>query len=367
MNNPYKGIKIEYHILQSFPVSCLNRDDVGAPKTAMVGGTVRARVSSQSWKRAVRTCMQEAGLSLGKRTRLIKQMICEACRAQGATEEQAKLCGKKIEGAFIKGSDTEKEDKELHTSVLIFLSPSEAKKLAEKFKEHGFNPEEVITQTVQKAAAKEVEAILGKPVFQVDGLDIALFGRMVADAPSMHVEAAASFSHAISTHRVGNEIDFFTALDDYAVDPGSAHMGSLEFNAATYYRYISLNLGQLWENTNGQQIEEMVESFTKALYLAVPIARQTTMSAASPWEFARICIRKGQRIQVPFETPVKKVDNGGFSESSKKELCDYLEKKEAISGSLYGKLAQFDFGEDAGFPIDQLITDMQKALPGDGS
>ena len=45
---------IEMHILQSFPVTCLNRDDVGAPKSAYFGGVSRARVSSQSWKRAIR-------------------------------------------------------------------------------------------------------------------------------------------------------------------------------------------------------------------------------------------------------------------------------------------------------------------------
>jgi CRISPR system Cascade subunit CasC len=51
--NSFRNLRVEYHILQAFPVSCLNRDDVGAPKTAMVGGTQRARVSSQCWKRQV--------------------------------------------------------------------------------------------------------------------------------------------------------------------------------------------------------------------------------------------------------------------------------------------------------------------------
>lgn len=78
----------------------------------------------------------------------------------------------------------------------------------------------------------------------LDALDIALFGRMVAKAADMNVEAAASFAHAISTHRVSNEVEFFTALDDLQEEPGSAHMGSLEFNSATYYRYVSL----IWAN-----------------------------------------------------------------------------------------------------------------------
>ena len=57
--NPLKSVHIEFHILQSFPVTCLNRDDVGAPKTAMIGGSLRARVSSQCWKRQIRLTMHE--------------------------------------------------------------------------------------------------------------------------------------------------------------------------------------------------------------------------------------------------------------------------------------------------------------------
>ena len=64
---------IELHILQSFPVSCLNRDDVGAPKTATFGGVNRARISSQCLKRAIRELAQEMSPTLfaGNRSRLI--------------------------------------------------------------------------------------------------------------------------------------------------------------------------------------------------------------------------------------------------------------------------------------------------------
>src|SRR5690606_22725177 len=135
----------------------------------------------------------------------------------------------------------------------------------------------------------------------VDALDIALFGRMVAKAAEMNVEAAASFSHAISTHKVSNEVEFFTALDDLQTEPGSAHMGSLEFNSATYYRYISLDLGQLAQTLGEDDMTRAVEAFTNALFVAVPNARQTTQSGASPWEFSRVLLRRGQRRQVPFE------------------------------------------------------------------
>ena len=69
--------KIEFHILQSFPVSCLNRDDVGSPKTAVIGGVTRARVSSQCWKRAVRLSLRDLGVKLGLRTKKIEQTLTE--------------------------------------------------------------------------------------------------------------------------------------------------------------------------------------------------------------------------------------------------------------------------------------------------
>ncbi len=89
----------------------------------------------------------------------------------------------------------------------------------------------------------------------------------------MNVEAACSFSHSISTHKVVNEVEFFTALDDHPEAPfGSAHMGSLGFNSATYYRYICLDLGQLYQTLAGQGMLGAVDAFAKALYLAVPAA-----------------------------------------------------------------------------------------------
>lgn len=192
----------------------------------------------------------------------------------------------------------------------------------------------------------------------VDALDIALFGRMVAKAADMNVEAAASFAHAISTHKVSNEVEFFTALDDLQEEPGSAHMGSLEFNSATYYRYVSLDLGQLAQTMGEEDLQKAIAAFTQALFVAVPNARQTTQSGASPWEFARVMVRKGQRLQVPFEKPVKACE-GGYLQPSIKELTSYLDKKEKLSGSLFGKQGAYDWGEDENFSIDHLIDKLQ--------
>lgn len=339
MTNPYTNTRIEFHILQSFPVTCLNRDDVGAPKTAVIGGSTRARVSSQSWKRQVRLAMQDFGIKLGIRTKKVEALMAEACMAVGATEEQAHKCGEKIAKA-------------LSDDTLLFISHTEAKAFAQYANELEFDAGKIKDKDLAKIAKKALNPA-------VDALDIALFGRMVAKAADMNVEAAASFAHAISTHRVSNEVEFFTALDDMQDEPGSAHMGSLEFNSATYYRYISLDLGQLAQTLGeGADLKPAIEAFTKALFVAIPSARQTTQSGASPWEFARVLVRQGQRLQVPFETAIK-AEQGGYLQPSVEALKMYLDKKEKMTGSLFGKQGSYDWGEDENYSVDQLITDLQ--------
>lgn len=370
MTNAYRNTRIEYHILQSFPVTCLNRDDVGAPKTAVVGGVTRARVSSQCWKRPVRLTMKDLGLPMGTRTKLIGLLIAKKCKEFGASEEQAEACGQVIERIFIKEEKKakgRKKDQEVEEATaddddndtLLFLSPREVEIIANAFQENGFSSEGVITAKDQKKQAAELAKLIGKPDEVVNAVDIALFGRMVAKAADMNVEAAASFAHAISTHRVSNEVEFFTALDDLQSEPGSAHMGSLEFNSATYYRYVSLDLGQLAQTLGEEELKKAIAAFTQALFVAVPNARQTTQSGASSWEFARVLVRKGQRLQVPFETPVQKSREGGYLQPSIEALKSYLDKKEKLFGSLFGKLDSCDWGEDEDFSIDELIAKLQ--------
>lgn len=341
MNAKEKLPIIEYHILQSFPVTCLNRDDVGAPKTAIIGGYTRARVSSQCWKRSVRLALRNSGARMGIRTKKVETLFHDECIKLGASEEQAKRC-------------SELMAKELVDDTLLFISSSEATRFAEFAKEKLFDAKQLEGKEIIKVGKKAVAPA-------IDALDIALFGRMVAKAADMNVEAAASFSHAISTHKISNDIDFFTALDDLQEEPGSAHMGSLEFNSATYYRYVSLDLEQLKDTLGKEGLKEAVRQFSEALFIAIPQARQTTQSGASPWEYANVTVRKGQRLQVPFETAVKRGE-GGYLAASIAALKDYLTKKKKLCGSLYGELACFEWGEDENYSIDKLISEVQGSL-----
>ena len=349
MSSKFTGRHLEFHILQSFPVSCLNRDDMGSPKSAVIGGVQRARVSSQCWKRAIRLEMHKLGSPIAQRTKFIVSVIEEKCLSLGASPEQAAACGEWAAKSFTKTV------KDGVSDTLFFISDSEAVKVAEAFRDNQFK--EIKDKDLQKICKNAVN-----PAH--DGLDIALFGRMVANAADMNIEAAAAVAHAISIHKVASEIDFFTAVDDCRKEDqsGSGHMGSLEFNSATYYRYISLDLGQLAESMKTEDIAPAVEVFTKALFLAFPIARQATMSAATPWDYAIVTLRKGQRLQLPFNSPVKTsrefpdIVSAGIAEMKRRyDSCKDL------YGSLFGLEFEIEFGEGHnGF--DAMLEGILKAV-----
>lgn len=341
--NPLNNTRIEFHILQSFPVTCLNRNDSGAPKTAIVGGVNRARVSSQAWKRPVRLAMQEYGTKLGMRTKHISEIITKKCIEENASEEQAKNCGDIIASHI--GKDT-----------LLFFTETEAKAFAEYAAEKDFDATNLKEKETHKVAKKALNLAM-------DGIDIALFGRMVAKNADLNIEAACSFSHSISTHKVNSDLDFFTAVDDnpMGIDTvsGSSHIGFLEFNSATYYRYVSLDLGQLYQSLSGQNMASAIESFVKALYVAVPIARQSSMAGFSAWDYAKVLVRKGQALQASFEKPVK-AKGEGYLEPSIEALNYDLAKKEQVAGSLFGKKAEIELPPNN---IDDLIAQLQTFLP----
>ncbi len=348
MTNKFTGNVVEFHILQSFPVSCLNRDDVGSPKSAIVGGTERARVSSQCWKRAVRLKLQELGVKTACRTRLVTKAVAEQCEKLGAMPEQAAACGEAAAKVFTKKVENGVSD------TLLFISETECAELAKFFQEKEFAADSG-EKDLQKVCKKAINPAL-------DGLDIALFGRMIASAADLNLEAAASFAHAISTHQVVSEVDFFTAVDD-CEKQGSAHMGSLEFNSATYYRYISLDLGQLMENLRTEELDEALEAFAKALFLAVPEARQSTMSAACPWEYAVVTVRKGQRLQLPFNTAVRtSKERPTLFEASKAELNAQLVNYEKMYGSLFGLRTRLELGLGLDASIDDLVAGLKQAV-----
>lgn len=299
---------LELHILQSVPVACLNRDDFGSPKTALFGNVQRARVSSQCWKRAARELMQDDAPALfgGQRTRLILEPLYQMLQKNGLGEEDAR------KGAEDLGSALSKLDTPpVRVKTLFFTSPLELEALAKAYVSGG-------------NAKKAVKELAKNPL--KDAADIALFGRMVASDHSLTLEGAAMFSHALSTHRVSNEIDFFAAVDDLQSDEesGAGMTGTLEFNSATYYRFAALNLDLLAQHLSALPVterREVVCNFVSATLRAVPDARKNSMNAATLPSYVLLTVReKGHPVQLvnAFEKPVW--TKGGLMEESIRRL-----------------------------------------------
>jgi len=311
---------IELHILQSFPVSCLNRDDVGVPKTATFGGVTRARISSQCLKRAIRLHAKELcpGLYAGERSKLIVKPIAEAAERHGASVEKAHEVSRKFCHELATFDESAFKNKGiLKVKTLMFLSPFEREEIGKELAAiiGQSKDAKALDKKIKSAAAKVHDAKLK------DAADIALFGRMVATDHSLTLEGAAMFSHALSTHRADNEIDFFTAVDDrQREDPtveeedraGSGMMGTLEFTSAVYYRYVGLNLGLLGDTNHLGEFptkdrQTVVDTFLRAALLAVPGARKNSMNAHTlPGYVLGLVKEKGQPLQLinAFEKPV---------------------------------------------------------------
>lgn len=383
---------LELHIIQSVPVACLNRDDLNSPKTAVFGGVQRARVSSQSWKRAIREMadkeFDQQGQFKGKRSRLFIEQISKQLGVLGENEESSKalaFCA----GHYLAKLDPKQEGK---VKTLVFLSPLEyeifanllfsleddnkkqlveavalvdTSKLAadedgdDEVEEDVEKPKKGEKKLSTKAFSKLVTKILKSPVEKAfkgekkeakslpkDAADIALFGRMVANDHSLTVEAASMFSHALSTHKADNEIDFFSAVDDLQPkeESGAGMTGTLEFNSATYYRFAALNLDMLADadhlgSMTQTERQSVVKTFIEATIKAIPGARKNTMNANTlPVYVLGVVREKGHPIQLvnAFENPVHQ-SQGYAAKSVEQMILEYAKLKET-----WGIEATFD-------------------------
>ena len=198
-----KRLYVDVHILQTVPPSCLNRDDTGSPKTAVYGGATRARVSSQSWKKAMRDMFKDIfpAKDLSMRTKRIVSMVTDEINILGGVDDPEKAAQRIMGAAGLKIKSVDKG-----TDALFFLSNAQAHALAKLAIE---DPE-----TIKENPSKEAKSKAQKALKDPPGIDIALFGRMVADAPTLNTDACAQVAHSISTHKVSAEYDYFTAVDD---------------------------------------------------------------------------------------------------------------------------------------------------------
>ena len=256
---------VQLHVLTSHLPSNLNRDDTGRPKTALVGDTMRLRISSQSQKRAWRTSdIFEVSLAgqLGTRTKLMGKEIYQTLKKAGIAEKAAREWTKAIAARFGKmKSDKKTEgDADLEIEQLAHFSPEERAAI------------ETLTQTCAERGSAPTEPelmLLSKPR---QAVDIAMFGRMLADSPAFNVEAAVQVSHAITVHKAAVEDDYFVAVDDLndgQQDSGASHIGERGYGAGLFYLYLCIDRELLRENLGGDEaltaraLEALINAVTK--------------------------------------------------------------------------------------------------------
>jgi CRISPR system Cascade subunit CasC len=302
---------VEIHVLQNFAPSNLNRDDTGAPKDAFFGGTRRGRVSSQCSKRAVRQFFDgkvgEGVFSadeLAVRTKRVYQAVADALAGhRDAADVRAKA---ETALSYVKISKAKDAGK---TQYLLFLGRQEIAALADTINQHWELIAEAKEAPAEEGAGKKkprskkdaadsapkevkdkIEAIFngGKAV------DVALFGRMLADMPEKNQHAACQVAHAISTHAVEREFDFYTAVDDLKPEDtaGADMMGTVEFSSACYYRYAVVDWEKLVANLQGDAdlAAKGLRVFLQGFVHAEPTGKQNSFAAHNPPEFVAVSV-----------------------------------------------------------------------------
>lgn len=322
--------RIEYHILQSFAPSNLNRDDTGSPKDAVFGGVRRGRISSQSIKRAARLFMKDAGLvppsAASVRTKRLFDLLAERLKKRGADEEAAKKAAINVieqvgSQKKMKAKKSKSGDEEL-TEYLLFVGEAEIGAIAEKLLESVETLADPKSKLIAEAA-KEVTDLLKRK--GAGAVDIALYGRMLANLPEANTDASCQVAHAISTHRVDREFDYYTAVDDEKPDDnsGADMIGTIEFNSSCYYRYSVVDLNQLTENLEGERelALDTVEAYTRAAVESAPSGKQNTFAAHNLPSTVLVTIRSSQgprNLANAFEEPVQARGKGLVSASAKR-------------------------------------------------
>jgi CRISPR system Cascade subunit CasC len=307
---------MDIHVIQTLPPNCLNRDDTGSPKTAIYGGVRRARVSSQSWKRAMREMFKEHldESRLSYRTLKIFDLIADEIQSKDPDCDREDAL--KSAHEVLKKVNIEAKKKAEKSDALFFLSSQQAKNLA--------------SLAMGDIEGKEAEKEIKQALKEGNGIDLALFGRMVATNPELNCDASAQVAHAISTHRVENEYDYFTAVDDCSTEEhaGAGMIGTVEYNSSTMYRYATVALHDLFCNLSKDVIalEQAVKEFARAFILSLPGGKQNTFAAHTLPYGVMVTLRTCRPLNLvdAFECPVKSRE--GYTVTSTKEFAKHATK-----------------------------------------
>ena len=340
---------VELHLIQHFAPSNLNRDDTGAPKDCEFGGFRRARISSQCIKRAIRTTFQREPLLPEERrairTKRLLGELADRLVARGKDRDAALAVAQRLIeslGLALAANQVEK------TEYLVFFGHEEIeglvaladrewetlRQIAETSGGQGRGSKKQASSAIPSQIARAARDALdgGKAV------DLALFGRMLADLPERNIDAASQVAHAISTNRVTMEFDYYTAVDDLLPEEtaGADMIGTVEFNSACYYRYQNVDIDQLVQNLQGdvELARNGLEAFLRSSVFAVPTGKQNSFAAQNPPSlvFAVARQRGLWSLANAFVEPARPRDGRDLVQESIRKLDDYWERLTAMYG-----------------------------------
>lgn len=304
---------IDFHALQTLAPNNINRGEDGAPKTAFFGGVQRQRISSQALKAAQRRNFSDYldASELGVRTKRVVELVAQRMlELDGSADYDAAL--KWSEAAFAKAGlkvaapkakKTDAAPKAPAAGYLVFLGRHQVDRLARVLLER---------KDEGLASKKEAQEFLDTE----HAVDVALFGRMVADDAALNVDAAVQVAHALGVHAAVPDFDYYTAIDDMErldEQTGAGMIGTLEMMSSTVYRYATLNVDQLVENLGSVDAAvRAAEAFAATFVESLPSGKQNTFAAHSLPELVSVAVRGRRPVSYvsAFEKPVE-VDEGG--------------------------------------------------------
>ncbi len=346
---------LEMHLIQNFAPSNLNRSDTGSPKDCTFGGYRRARISSQSFKRAIREYYRanfHDQEKLAERSTRLSQAISEQLVEAGYDPiDSGRVVAVALSGLKIIIQDG-------RTQYLIFLGRDEIKRVAEicienfdallevapkakaAIDEEG-NEIEISAADLKRQSSKVPKEVVKELNIALDGgkaSDLALFGRMLADMPKKNRDASSQVAHAISTHKTGIEFDFFTAVDDLIPDDesGADMLGTIEFNSACFYRYLNVDTDLLVENLQGdaELARETLKTFIRATVEAIPTGKQNSFATHESPSFVLAVVRDSGMCSLAnaFEKPVSPNRKKSLVEDSIEKLDQHWQKLTSVYG-----------------------------------
>ncbi len=275
----------EIHMIKNYPPTNLNRDETGSPKSCYFGGSQRGRISSQCLKRAWRTSPLFVDLlgSKGIRTRKLPELVAAELKRRGMDEALIAVAEKKVTGIANKDG---KENNDSITSQIIFYSDADISAVADIMEKSAAEAGDLKSFEKMKASdiVKQMKNVEIRPIT----MDIALFGRMVTSDAFADVEAAVQAAHAISTHAVNQESDYFTAVDDMissaeSDDAGAGMIGDTDFNSCCYYHYMAIDTDILEKNLRYSPdaevlIREVLPAMIQVMAYSDPSGKQNSFA-----------------------------------------------------------------------------------------